>query len=258
MPPADTLASSLPLSPLAGTSYDAQWAELDDFIRYNPGARHRRRLLLSMVKGLSFQSVADVGCGPGETLLSLLKHYPRLQHLSGFDFAEETIASNRQRLPGIHFGFLDIQKGPGDGQYDLVICSEVIEHLDNQPLAVQHLAKMVKPGGHLLLSCPTGKIYPTEVNFGHVKHPTLQDMAALARQAGLTLKKTRNWGWPLYKLQKAATNVNADWAIRQFASGRYSTTKKWLNNLLYWVNFCNLSLDQQGCQLFVLMQKQGQ
>lgn len=51
------------LNPFSAAEYDKLWSSCDDFIKYNPGARHRRRHILSLLKTIQFQTVLDVGCG---------------------------------------------------------------------------------------------------------------------------------------------------------------------------------------------------
>ena len=55
--------------------------------------------------------------------------------------------------------FLDITK-PIEikTKYDLVICTNVLEHIFETNLAIENLKKLVKNGGHLLVSVPL--IYP--------------------------------------------------------------------------------------------------
>jgi 2-polyprenyl-3-methyl-5-hydroxy-6-metoxy-1,4-benzoquinol methylase len=41
-----------------------------------------------------------------------------------------------------------------DGKFDVVMSSEVIEHTDDPQLAVRELARVVRPGGHIVVTSP--------------------------------------------------------------------------------------------------------
>ena len=238
---------------LPSGEYDRQWRVLSDYIRYHPGARHRRRIILELVQGLRFGSILDAGCGPGE-LIDLFQRELPGHELWGADFAPEVIEANRRRFPEAHFEVVDLQAGPLDRRFDLVVCSEVIEHLPDPAAAFAHLAAMVEPGGHLLVTCPTGKIHATEVHFGHLRHLDEPELLALGRENGLRVVRSRNWGFPLYAALKYATNVNAQWAIDNFAERDYSLAAKALSNALYWVNFLNVD-SRRGVSLFALFEQ---
>jgi len=239
----------------ASAFYDEQWAELGDFIRYNPGARHRRRMVARMLRGVEFDSVLDVGCGPGEMLLWIRRAFPEARTLWGVDVALETIGRNRERIPWARFEQVDIERERIRQDFDLVICSEVVEHLQDRPAALRNLASMVKTGGHLLVTCPTGRMFPTELRFGHVSHPTVDELLALGADNGLDTQRYEHWGWPTYSITKRLTNLWPNWAMQQFAKGRYSVGKRLVSSGLYVLNFANLTSAASGCQLFWLYRK---
>jgi 2-polyprenyl-3-methyl-5-hydroxy-6-metoxy-1,4-benzoquinol methylase len=234
--------------------YQAFWEETPDFTRYNPGSRHRRRLILSCLGTERFSTVLDVGCGNGELLALLAEERPGLS-LAGADLSPDQVTRNGARWPSIEFFALDVQQEALPRTFDLVVCSEVIEHLDHQGTAVKNLAKMVAPGGRLLLTCPTGRVYPTERHFGHVLHPSTEQLASWAREAGLETVSLWNWGWPAYRVLKWATNVDSEWALKRFAGGSYSAGAKLISTSLYYVNFFNRRDDARGCQLVGVFRK---
>ncbi len=243
------------LTALSAADYDRQWRGLSDFIRLHPGARHRRRLIRKMLRNVPFASVVDVGCGAGE-LIPLLAEASSGNPVAGCDLSPGVIEGNRRRFPNAEFHVLDIVESQLAAEFNLVVCSEVIEHLQNQERAFANLARMVAPGGHLLITCPTGRMYRTEVYFGHVKHPTAAQLWEMAVANGLSLRRLWNWGWPTYRLLKFATNVRPDWAIRNFASGDYSALSKAVSHVLYWTNFLNIS-SPWGVSLLALFHKPG-
>lgn len=242
---------------LTSLAYDRLWAELPDFVRHNPGSRHRRRKIVRLLRHIDFTSVLDVGCGPGELLVTLRRFFPLVSSFEGVDLSPEVIAATARRHPWIRFSTLDIEKEALPRRFDLIICSEVIEHLENRQTAYHHLAQMLNPGGYLVLTCPTGKVYATERHFGHTSHPSLTEIKAASKMEGLRIIRLENWGWPTYKLLKEVTNVDPDWSIRNFGSGQYSWKKKLISLFLYWINFFNFSSRRKGCQLFALLRAPG-
>ena len=235
--------------------YNTFWEQAPDFVRYNPGARHRRRLILRHLSQRRFSSVLDVGCGNGELLGELGRAHPEIATLAGADLSPEQVATNERRFPSVQFHALNIEKTALERTFDLVVCSEVIEHLDDQRAAIRNLASMLTDGGTLLVTCPTGKLFATERHFGHVHHPTPAELVEDVQAAGLRVVSLLNWGWPTYLLLKWATNVNAQWALRNFAAGDYSSPAKAVSNGLYWMSFLNRSHDARGCQLIGVFEK---
>jgi 2-polyprenyl-3-methyl-5-hydroxy-6-metoxy-1,4-benzoquinol methylase len=235
--------------------YETFWAQTPDYARYNPGACHRRRLILDVIAPLRAASLLDAGCGDGTLLGFMRQARPDIAEWTGTDLSPATVERNRSRFPGIGFEVLDLQAAALERTFDLVLCSEVIEHVGDQAAAMRHLARMLAPQGHLVVTCPTGRMYATERHFGHVHHPTPQELAGLARASGLRVVSLQNWGWPLYRLFKWATNVDAEWTLKHFADGPYSTGAKLVSNALYWANHANKADDARGCQLVGLFQR---
>ena len=156
--------------------YESFWEDAPDYARHNPGARHRRRHILSILARTRATSVLDVGCGDG-TLLALARSArPDIAVWAGADISAAQVERNRARWTGVDFYAVDIQKTALDRTFDLVLCSEVIEHLDDQPAALRNLSAMIRPGGRLVLTCPAGRMYATEKHFGHVRHPTREEL----------------------------------------------------------------------------------
>jgi SAM-dependent methyltransferase len=232
-------------------AYDSFWEEAPDFARYNPGARHRRRLIARVASRARFDSFLDVGCGDGQLVRALSEAHPRAR-AAGADLSPVQIERNRARMPGVDFFALDIQREKLDRTFDLVVCSEVIEHVADQRRGVANLAAMVAPRGSLVLTCPTGAMYATERRFGHVHHPTPRELETHAKDAGLRLVEMLNWGFPFYRIMKWATNVNVEFAMKSFASGPYTPWAKAVSNALYWMNLANRDKSRFGCQIVAL------
>jgi 2-polyprenyl-3-methyl-5-hydroxy-6-metoxy-1,4-benzoquinol methylase len=109
-------------------------------------------------------SVLDVGSGSGHLLAGIKDLYPNATML-GVDFSEASVTLAKRLQPGITFqpcSIFDLdQLG---GTYDLVICTEVLEHLEKADVALSKLVRMCATGGTIVITVPNGR---TDTFAGH-------------------------------------------------------------------------------------------
>lgn len=114
-------------------------------------ARFQRRVV-ARLEGIAFDRVLDAGCGEGYLSRVLLDRFPGIE-LSGFDLSEAAVAAATRRCPEGSFRAGGLEDLAGfDGRFDLVICSEVLEHLADPGPALRLLA--ARAAGHVLLTVP--------------------------------------------------------------------------------------------------------
>ena len=99
--------------------------------------------------------VLDVGCGGGILSESLAEFGAQV---TGIDLAEEAIAVARDHAQAGGLS-IDYRVAPVEevaeaeaGQYDVVTCMEMLEHVPNPEKIVAACAKALKPGGHAFFS----------------------------------------------------------------------------------------------------------
>ena len=158
-------------------------------------------------KTLEGFKILDIGCGPGRHTCSAYQ----LKNVTAvgvdLNFNELVEAKNRlefhDRL-GEHGGgcwglsVADITCLPfEDNFFDLVICSEVMEHIPDEQAAAREITRVAKPGTNIVLSVP--RYLPERIcwalsddyfnaNQGHVRIYTKDRLISLMEAAGC-----RNW-----------------------------------------------------------------
>lgn len=119
-------------------------------------------LLGEIQKLPSIASALDLGCGQGVLLGNLKRIFPEIK-LTGCDYSDFDQSENS------FYEFLqhDCNQGlpfPAD-KFDLVLSSEVIEHLENPRHYLREMAKVTKPGGYILLSTPNIECFTSLISF---------------------------------------------------------------------------------------------
>jgi 2-polyprenyl-3-methyl-5-hydroxy-6-metoxy-1,4-benzoquinol methylase len=219
---------------LDADDYDAMWRRLEDFLRFNPGARSRRRLVLRALRRHAAEAteILDVGCGLGE-MVAFLSDELESVRFTGIDFSPGAIESCRRRLPAHRWAVADVVADDLPQPFDAVICSELLEHLDEPETALVRIASTLAPGGTIVVTVPNGKVFDTERAVGHVRHPTLPMLRQWFDAGGVDIVESQRWGWPGYLALKYAANVDAERALSAFGSGGYSWSKKRANDIAY-------------------------
>ncbi len=104
---------------------------------------------------LAGKKVLDVGCGGGLLSEAMAQ---RGATVSGIDMGEGPLAVARIHL--LESGLdIDYQHSTAEqfalqhpGEFDVVTCLEMLEHVPDPSSVITALAKLVKPGGHVFLS----------------------------------------------------------------------------------------------------------
>lgn len=126
------------------------------YISRNPISRYLIRGLLNDVKRLlssiSFERVVEVGCGEG-ILLHHIRAHLQGKSVVGVDIDVEELEVARRNVPFATFIAGNAYDLPfPDSHFDLVVCCEVLEHLDDPKKALRELRRIATK--YCLLSVP--------------------------------------------------------------------------------------------------------
>jgi SAM-dependent methyltransferase len=118
-------------------------------------ARRQARMLAGMLRDVTGPAViVDLGCGDGSALAIAAEQNPA-HRFAGIDWSGDAL--RQAQAVGLTVMRASVSGGSlpvADGAADVVIMSELIEHLVDPDGAVAEARRILRPGGSLLLSTP--------------------------------------------------------------------------------------------------------
>lgn len=153
--------------------------------------------------------VLDVGCHQGE-MGKILKKVTG-GHIVGLDRDSHALREAKKVLDGVILA--DLERWPGTSRhFNLVIASNILEHLKDPRTVLLRLKGCLKPGGQILLAIPNIAFWPVRLdlllgrfeyknegilNQGHLRFFTLKTLRKLIKEAELKEQflTTSYFGW---------------------------------------------------------------
>jgi SAM-dependent methyltransferase len=149
--------------------------------------RGRRTVLAKMIDSLELAAdprILDAGCGSGRNMVDLA----RRGSVTGVELSETSARLARERGVGeVVLGSV-LEMPFTDASFDLAVCLDVIEHLEDDAAALRELRRVVSPGGRLLVTVPAYQWLWSghdEINHHHRRY-TDSSLSRAAEQAGWT------------------------------------------------------------------------
>jgi SAM-dependent methyltransferase len=92
----------------------------------------QEKLLVKVLKALSFKSVLEAGCGFGRITKLMLQNFHSIDGYEAFDLSQDQIDNAKKYIQDtnrVNFFVSDIISIPGNNKYDLVLAVEVLLHV---------------------------------------------------------------------------------------------------------------------------------
>lgn len=177
-------------------SYDKKYKEY----KYLKGLNPRHRDVINIIDendiDLRNKHILDIGCGEG-TLMMKFKEMGA--DVGGIDLSKEGVNLCKQR--GLKARKMDIveDKIPWSNEFDLVIASEVIEHIFDPFIFLRNINKIIKDRGTIVLTTPNFSYYrwifkyllnktPTQIqNPTHIRFYTLKYLELIVKKQGFDI-----------------------------------------------------------------------
>ncbi len=203
-------------------------------------ARHwwfvgRRRILASLIAAWLPQRrdlrILDIGCGTGG-MIPLLSEHGRV---TGIDPAEAAIRYSKQRYDRA----ADLQRMdfpaqvPASRDFDLVTLFDVLEHLDDDALALARAGSLLRGGGLLLVTVPAHRFLwsPHDEINQHRRRYGRSELRARLEQSGFRIEKLSYYNMLLFPVVYAARLLRRRLRPKDRRSD-FRIGNDWINNRL--------------------------
>jgi len=127
----------------------------------DPAFSRRAKIILEAMNPLPEEIIVDIGCGRGFYLRALATLFPR-NKIIGIDRNRHYLRIAAKFAPSSNISLIqaDAQQLPFENSsVHWIVASEILEHLDNDLLALQEIHRILEPKGKAIISVPH-KNYP--------------------------------------------------------------------------------------------------
>ena len=181
---------------------------------------------------LAGKRVIDIGCGGGILAESMAR---KGANVTGIDLSEKAlkVADLHSLESGVNVRYkliaAETMAEEEAGQYDVVTCMEMLEHVPDPSAIVKACATLVKPGGHIFLSTlnrnPKAYLFAIlgaeyvlrllpKGTHDYDKFITPAELSQFLRTAGLDLNSMRGMGYnPLTKIYSLNNDTSVNYLV---------------------------------------------
>lgn len=173
------------------------------------------KTVIKTTKPLNIETVLDAGCGEGFTL-DRLQREKIGKVFEGIEYDSEAVTLANEMYPKLKIKKGDIYKLPfKNNSFDLVICTEVLEHLENPKKAYRELLRVSRK--YVLISVPNEPFFTIQrmarfqniLHLGahpeHIQHWTYKAFTAFVKVRGVKIVTRKlPMPWTMIMVRKVA------------------------------------------------------
>lgn len=152
-------------------------------------AVNHRRWFVELALPFLGDDPIEIGSGLGDYVLEWAPHF---SHFTATEADPGRLVALKERLDG--HASVDIRQMllPTDevNTYSGAVSYNVLEHIEDHVGALQSMARLVRPGGRIVLIVPAFPfaMSPVDIATGHVRRYTLKSMRSALTEAGLSIE----------------------------------------------------------------------
>lgn len=104
--------------------------------------------------------ILDAGCGEGHLLFEVSKLIDSSNKLYGTDILDVALEKAKERVKGGSFSLQNLESlNFKNNSFDVIMCTDVIEHIPNYKKVLSELKRVLKEDGTLIISFPNETLW---------------------------------------------------------------------------------------------------
>ena len=179
-------------------SFEVKYFELEEKSWW---CQARRDMIIRLIKSLRTDNnsrILEIGCSGG-TLTKLLQQ-AGFKNVYGIDNSKTAIElCRRKRLKNVFV--MDGEKTRfKNNEFDLVIASDILEHIKKDNSALKEWRRILKPNGTLLVFVPAFKFLWSEHDYHnrHYRRYTKKKLIEVLESADFNIERASYWNFTLF------------------------------------------------------------
>jgi SAM-dependent methyltransferase len=213
-------------APTSTDDWESHWTTYHESNNANPAQAYRRKLVwdaLALGAAAGPVRLLEIGSGPGDLARDVLAARPDAE-VVGMDLAAAAVALASRKVPGAAFFQQDLTRPMAlpdryRGWATHVVCSEVLEHLDDPAAALRNVRPLLAPGCKVVITVPAGPMSAFDRHIGHRGHFTDARLRQVLADAGLEVADLRGAGFPFFNAYRLVVVARGEALIKDAAGG---------------------------------------
>jgi len=246
--------------------WEMHWENLHSVTNYEPARKWRRDSIINLLSLQGRERILDLGAGKGD----LIRDLKRIS--SGFIFGATEYSAAGLRMirsengelisekVNLEVGIDSTQKDllMSGGNWDIVVCSEVLEHLNDTSLALSTIRELSNPNTQIVITVPSGPIAAVDRAFGHRRHYTRLELREMLEMGGFEIQQLKCLGFPFFNLYRLGLLIRGKHILRsiqKISQAKPGIFSKMLLNFFSWLFRFNCRKGNFGWQLIAVCRK---